>query len=93
MSYKKKLTTKIFGSRQGSAPDKSLEGRAHFVTRTKKKDGEEEKNREQPSVDDSIDKYYHNKMQRRTNQARGIGQVDEFGDEDGSGNNFDAQRY
>ena len=61
MSYKK-LTTKIFGNRKGSEPDKSLEGRAHFVTRAKKKDGEGGKNREHPSMDDSIDKYYHNKM-------------------------------
>ena len=92
MSYKKKLTTKIFGSRKGSEPDKSLEGRAHFVTRAKKEDGEEAKARENASMG-HIDGYYRNKMsQRRANQSIGMGQAEDF-DEDDHGNNFDAQRY
>lgn len=45
-------------------------------------------------MDDSIDDYYNNKIsQRRTNYSKGIGQIEEFGDEDDQGNNFDAQRY
>ena len=44
-------------------------------------------------MDDSIDGYYRDKVSQRRTNPRGIGQIEESGEEDDRGNNFDAQRY